>query len=259
MTNTDAPSEAVAATAPKTVKYETKTVQTVRGTEKLMVAKWEKDGWELVTQNPGKLRTELVFRRPKPPLPWKLLAIIGGVLVVLGVFIGIMATISGGKDDNAAPASTPSTESVTPRDEPSTEPEEPVASAPAEETPLTIENNADLAALLTGPAEGPTVEAFAQKYSGQLIEFDGAIGAMNNHEGYTTRYDILIVSGDYSETHSNGGPSFQFRDVNITNDLHLTDDSPGTIGVGDNVRVIARVESFEDPLFQLEPVQTSVR
>jgi hypothetical protein len=49
---------------------------------------------------------------------------------------------------------------------------------------------------------------------------------MNNHEGYTTRYDILITYGDYSETHSNGGPSFQFRDVNITSDLNLTGDVP---------------------------------
>ncbi|MEU4014871.1 DUF4839 domain-containing protein [Microbacterium sp. NPDC028030] len=244
----------------ETVKYETKSVQTVRGTEKLMISKWEKDGWELVSQNPGKLRTELVFHRPKPPLPWKPLAIIGGVLVVLGIFIGIMVAITGGdKDDTPAPADTRSSEAVAPRDEPSTEPDEPIATAPAEETPLTAANNADLAALLTGPQDGPAVEAFAQQYAGQLIEFDGSIGAMNNHEGYTTRYDILISYGDYSETHSNGGPSFQFRDVNITNDLHLTGDVPDTIGVGTNVHVIARVGSFKDPLFQLEPVQTSVR
>lgn len=246
-------------TSTETVKYETRSAQTVRGTEKLMISKWEKDGWELVTQNTGKLRTELVFRRPKPPFQWKPLAIIGGVLVVLGIFIGIMVAVTGGdKDDTPAPADTPSSEAVAPRDEPSTEPEEPIATAPAE-APLTAENNADLAALLTGPQDGPTVEAFAQQYAGQLIEFDGAIGAMNNHEGYTTRYDILIVSGDYSETFSNGGPSFQFRDVNITNDLHLTDDSPDTIGVGDNVHVIARVGSIDGQLFLLEPVETRVR
>ena len=259
MPNTGARPGTDAATAPETVRYETKTVQTVRGTEKLMISKWEKDGWELVTRNPGKLRTELVFRRPKPPLPWKLFAIVGGALVVVAIAIILGITLGGDKDDNTAPASTPSTEAVAPRNEPSTEPEEPVASAPAEETPLTVENNADLAALLAGPQDGPTVEAFAQKYAGQLIEFDGAIGAMNNHEGYTTRYDIMIVNGDYSETHSNGGPSFQFRDVNITNDLHLTDDSPDTIGVGDNVHVIARVGSLDGQLFLLEPVQTSVR
>jgi hypothetical protein len=241
------------------VKYETRSAQTLRGTEKLMISKWEKDGWELVTQNPGKLRTELVFRRPKPKVQWKPFAIIGGVLAVCAIVIVIGVNLSGGGDGAPTPADTTSAEAVAPRDEPSTEPDEPVATAPAEQTPLKIESNADLAALLTGPAEGPTVEAFAKQYAGQLIEFDGAIGAMNNHEGYKTRYDILITYGDYSETHSNGGPSFQFRDVNITNDLHLTDDSPDTVGVGDNVHVIARVGSFSDPLFQLEPVQTSIR
>lgn len=244
----------------ESVKYETMTRQTVRGTEKVMISKWEKDGWEVVAQNPGKLRTELVFRRPKPKTPWKLYMILGGALLALFVFIGIMAAVSGGgEDDTADPTDAPSAEAVVPRDESSTETESPVATAPDEEVPLTIETSPDLAALLTGAADGPTVEAFAQQYAGQLIEFEGAIGAMGNHEEYTTRYDILILSGNYSETHSNGGPSFQFRDVNITNDLRLTGDVPDTIGVGTNLHIIARVGTFRDPLFQLEPVRTNVR
>ncbi|WP_101847488.1 DUF4839 domain-containing protein [Zhihengliuella sp. ISTPL4] len=244
----------------ESVKYETRSVQTVRGTERFTISKWEKDGWESVTQKPGKLRTELVFRRPKPQTPWKMYAILGGVLMILFTFIGIMAAITGGDDDEPpAPASTSSAGTIAPRDEPSEGPEEPIATAPVEEAPLTIENNPDLAALLTGPADGPTVEAFARQYSGRLIEFDGSIGAMNNHEGYSTRYDILITYGDYSETHSNGGPSFQFRDVNTTNDLHLTGRAPDTIGVGTHVHVIARVGAFVDPLFLLEPVETRVR
>lgn len=256
MTNANARPTAAA----DTVKYQTTSVQTVRGTEKLMIAKWEKDGWELVAQTTGKLRTELAFRRPKPPFQWKPLAIVGGMLVILGLLIGIMAAVtSGDKGDNPSPADTPTSEAIAPQDEPSAESEEPIATTPAEEAPLTVENNADLAALLTGPQDGPTVDAFATQYAGQLIEFDGAIGATNPHESYTTRYDILIVSGDYSETHSNGGPSFQFRDVNITNDLHLMGEVPDTIGVGTNVHVIARVGSFNDLLFQLEPVETRVR
>lgn len=246
-------------TADTDVQYETKTVQAIRGTEKLSISKWEKDGWELVSQNPGKVRTEILFRRPKPKIQWKLFAILGGVLVVIAIIIVIGINLSGGDDDSAATAETPSAGAAAPSDEPSTESEEPAATAPAEDEPLTIENSEELAALLVGPAEGPTVEAFAQKYPGQLIEFDGSIGAMNNHEGYTTRYDILITYGDYSETQSNGGPSFQFRDVNITSDLNLTGDVPETIGVGDNVHIVARVGSFKDPLFQLEPVSTQVR
>ncbi|WCD91467.1 DUF4839 domain-containing protein [Microbacterium sp. nov. GSS16] len=244
----------------ETVKYETRSVQTVRGTEKLMISKWEGDGWEYVTQKPGKLRTELVFRRPKPKTPWKMYAILGGVLVILFTFIAIMAAITGGDgDDTPAPASTSSAEGGAPRDEPSEKPDEPIATAPIEEAPLTVDNSPVLAALLTGPSDGPTVAAFAQQYAGRLIEFDGSIGAMNSHEGYATRYDILITYGDYSETHSNGGPSFQFRDVNITNDLHLTGDVPDAIGVGTNVHVVARVGAFVDPMFLLEPVETRVR
>lgn len=175
MTNTGARPGTDVATAPETMTYETKTVQTVRGTEKLIISKWEKDGWELVAQNIGKLRTELVFRRPKPPFQWKPLAIIGGVLVVLGTFIGIMVAITGGdKDDNTAPASTPSTAAVAPRDEPSTEPEEPVTTAPAEEpapdfsdaVPITVDelldklNSAGMGGIQTGDLFKVTGELF---------------------------------------------------------------------------------------------------
>lgn len=174
MTDTGAhPGASTAAeNAPGTVKYETRSVQTVRGTEKLMISKWEKDGWELVSQNPGKLRTELVFRRPKPPFQWKPLAIIGGVLVVLGTFIGIMAAVTGGdKDDTPAPAPT---EAVAPRDEPSMEPETPLATAPAEEpapdlsaaVPITVDelldklNSAGMGGIQTGDLFMVTGELF---------------------------------------------------------------------------------------------------
>lgn len=158
----------------ETVKYDTRSIQTVRGSEKLMIAKWEKDGWEIVAQNTGKLRTELVFRRPKPPFKWKPLAVIGGVLVVLFTFIGIMAAVTGGDDNAPTPADTASAEAVAPRDEPSAEPEEPIASAPAEETPadlstavpITVDelldklNSADMGGIRTGDLFTVTGELF---------------------------------------------------------------------------------------------------
>lgn len=174
MTDTGArPGASTAAeNAPATVKYETRSVQTVRATEKLMISKWEKDGWDLVSQHPGKLRTELVFRRPKPPFPWKPLAIIGGVLVVLGTFIGVMAALTGGdKGDTPAPAPT---EAVAARDEPSTEPEEPIATVPDEEpapdlsaaVPITVDelldklNSAGMGGIQTGDLFTVTGELF---------------------------------------------------------------------------------------------------
>lgn len=255
-------------TADAEVQYDTMSVKTLRGTEKNSITKWESQGWEFVTQNTGTLRSELLFRRPKEKTSWKPFAILGGALAVLGIFITIMVIATGGdegKQPESKPAvpvassAPPAKPSKIPPPSASPRPSEAAVTPPAAQGPLTIENNADLAALLTGPADIPTIEAFAQKYAGQLIEFDGSIGAMNHHGSYNTRYDILIAYGDYSETHSNGGPSFQFRDVNITNDLKLTGNVPDTIGVGTNVHIIARVGSFKDPLFQLEPVSTRVR
>lgn len=48
------------------VKFETKSVRAIRGMESRTVKKWEADGWVLVSQTPGKLQTEITFRRPKP-------------------------------------------------------------------------------------------------------------------------------------------------------------------------------------------------
>ena len=80
---------------------------------------------------------------------------------------------------------------------------------------------------------------------------------MNNHGDASTRYDILILAGDYSNT-SATGPNFQYNDVG-TFDLHLTGANvPDSIGVGDNLHIVATVDEFdrESCLFVLEPVST---
>lgn len=51
--------------------YEFASTWALRGTEGRTVAKWLKDGWELHTQSPGTLRTELTFRRVKPKNAWQ--------------------------------------------------------------------------------------------------------------------------------------------------------------------------------------------
>ena len=48
------------------VEYEFKDVRAIRGTEARSVSKWQKEGWELVGQQQGAVRTELNFRRVKP-------------------------------------------------------------------------------------------------------------------------------------------------------------------------------------------------
>ena len=48
------------------ITYETKTVRAVRGMESRTIEKWESEGWEVVSQVPAKIRTEITFRRPAP-------------------------------------------------------------------------------------------------------------------------------------------------------------------------------------------------
>jgi hypothetical protein len=239
-------------------KYEYTSVRAIRGTEGRTIAKWVHDGWELDAQSGGgMLRTELTFRRVKAKVaPWRVLAVAGAVVVLaLVIAIGVITERRGGSGttDAAAVTSAPA--------------EQPAAATTAEAAPtqtaaeeiLTAENNPELAALLALKDPGAdSVGEFAAKYRGRTIEFDGNVGAMNNHDSYKTRYDILVGAGDFSQT-SSSGPNFQFHDVNVALDLHLT--GPDVVHVGDNLHVVAQVGDYNptQELFHLEPVSTEVR
>ena len=85
---------------------------------------------------------------------------------------------------------------------------------------------------------------------------------MAPHENYTTRYNILLLGGDFNPESGAPGPSFRFTDVNTVNDLNWQNDSAtGRVGVGNNLRVVARVDEYtpNSCLFHLEPVETSFR
>ncbi len=134
-------------------------------------------------------------------------------------------------------------------------------SAESNQEILTVKNNEDIATVLAvKDAYDPIVGEFAKKYAGRTIEFDGNIAHMMQHEDYTTRYDILIYAGDYSETTAIG-PSFKFEDVNIF-DLKLTgSEIPENIGMGQNLHITAVVEEYNETsgLFFLKPVSTEIR
>ncbi|WP_197080756.1 DUF4839 domain-containing protein [Cellulomonas sp. A375-1] len=157
-----------------------------------------------------------------------------------------------GEDGDEEPASA--------EDDP-TEPEaEPTHTAPAV---ITAATDPDFAAILTDTDYcSVSIAQFATEHHGQTIEFDGSVVAMNNHDGYDTRYDILIAAGEFNET-SQPGPAFQFRDVNTTYDLHWTNDSAtDAVGVGDNLHIVAEIDTYEADhgcLFLIEPVATSFR
>lgn len=188
---------------------------------------------------------------------------LAGVGVALAVIITIGALI---EDDQTAPsaAQSSSPSSVGPPAAPSASPTpspSPTASASASDSVLTGENNEDFAALLASTDTAELAGAFAHKYQGRTVRYDGVIAAINNHDDAQTRYDILVPVGDDPEK-ATAGPNFQFRDVNLTFDLHLTGDNvPGTLAVGDKLAVTAEVVEYNDTqdLLLLDPVETRVR
>lgn len=122
---------------------------------------------------------------------------------------------------------------------------------------LTVENCPELAAILSNKAEiDDSYSAFATKYKGRIIEFDGRIDYCTKHENYNTRFDYLVSAGDYDPDHQIG-PSFKFENVAYY-DLNTNLD---TVSVGLNVHIVAEVVSFDSNsgLFYLDPVSVTGR
>lgn len=165
-------------------------------------------------------------------------------------------------DDSTATSSAP-TESEETTAPPTTAPATTTTTPPEPALPavLTPDNNAGLASLLTEPDNcSDKMRNFAFQYAGKVIEFDGNIADVAPHEGYDTRFDFLVVGGDFSTT-TQTGPTFQFQDKNAF-DLNLTGSNvPDSITAGLNVRIKAEVGEYNPTtcLFQLSPVSTQVR
>ena len=60
--------------------YEFKSVRTIRGRQARTIAKWQSDGWELVAQSQGRLRTEITFGRVKSKKRRRIVAMSGGLI-----------------------------------------------------------------------------------------------------------------------------------------------------------------------------------
>jgi hypothetical protein len=242
--------------------YETKTVRAVRGLESRTIEKMESEGWEVITQTPGRLRTEIMFRRPTPRSR-RVLWIVGGGAFALVLAVILAIGIIGETDtDSAETASPASSEIAAPSEQPAPDATGTAAPSPVSgDVVLTPENSPELAAVLAlSDYCSPDIAAFAAAHRGQTISFPGSVGDIAPYEDASTRYLILIGAGDFSET-SAPGPAFQFRDVNTTDDLRWVGSVPDTIGVGTNLSVTAEVDRYEERscLFLLEPVATSVR
>ncbi|MFF3934160.1 DUF4839 domain-containing protein [Streptomyces hirsutus] len=234
------------------IKYEYKTVRTVRGTDGLVISKMQKDGWELVEQVPGTLRSTLNFRRPKKPQPWLLIGAGVAVLVVLAIVIGVASALSDGDEKKAE--SDKSTAAA--NEKPSATPTPTAAESAATEI-ITPENNPEFAALLTADTCDDTNLNFATKYEGRTVAFDGSIRHMAR---YSTGYHFLLGPGDEGPQ-TTVGPSFKYTDVTIS-DLKLTGEKiPATVAAGDKFRFVAEVGEFNSTqcLFYLDPVSTETR
>ena len=143
-------------------------------------------------------------------------------------------------------------------DHPETPTEPVIEATPELAENLTAENCPDLAALLALRDPGdPSVAAFASKYYGQVIEFDGCVNSIQNHGDYTSRWDVLIASGDYDEN-SVMGPNFHLTNVNF-NDMNVT--GGDSVYSGLNVRVVAEVGNYDSnsQLLELQIISIHVR
>ena len=122
---------------------------------------------------------------------------------------------------------------------------------------LTVDNCPELSEMLSNKAEiDSSYSAFASKYKGKNIEFDGRIDYCTKHENYNTRFDYLVSAGDYDSNHQIG-PTFKFENVSYYN-LNTNLD---TVSVGLNVHIVAEVVSFDSNsgLFYLKPVSVTGR
>ncbi|MBH0010115.1 DUF4839 domain-containing protein [Salinibacterium sp. SWN1162] len=245
------------------IEYTIEKVRVLRINESKTIAQRKADGWEFVSQQPLTLRTEITFRRPKRKLPkgW----VIG---VSAGAAVLTIAAISFGIASEQNEPTTPVAEISQPtRSEPSQIPSETPSRPPITPTAEAVESTttSDINASLTALLEledycDPSIGRFVEKYEGDTISFPANIAAIAPHDGATTRYDILIGSGEYSES-SARGPAFQFRDVNTTDDLKYVGAVPDVIDVGMNLNVTARVDAYEPNscLLLLSPVAIAMR
>ncbi len=123
---------------------------------------------------------------------------------------------------------------------------------------LTVENCPDLEAVLTLRDPGDSsVAAFANKYYGQIIEFDGCVMNMQHHGNFKTRWDVLLGAGDYDEN-SALGPNFRLTDVNF-HDMNIS--GADSVYAGLNVHIVAEVGDYNpnSQLFELDIISMNIR
>lgn len=84
----------------------------------------QQEGWELVTQQQGRLRTTMTIRRPKPKPPWRLWTALGGAGVILAGILTVGTLLEDDGDASTTDAvAASSTEQSSPQPAPEREAE----------------------------------------------------------------------------------------------------------------------------------------
>ena len=211
------------------VRYESKSVKTLRGTEGRSIAKWQQQGWELVSQDAATLHTTLNFRKVKPPLPVRQLVIGGVVVAVLLGILGVGAALEGGGDSEEVPAAR-----ATPR---------PVATATPEATAEVVPEATAAAPTATSaePPDGPladtTVDALYDRLNAANI---GGIRA-----GDRFRLTGELFSEESWGVSATGEYSVYLQAKAGTNDLLVFVDQALTAGWRNGTRVQMVVKAVE--------------
>ena len=124
---------------------------------------------------------------------------------------------------------------------------------------LTVDNNSDFAALMkiADQTDAATIKQFVNAHIGEVIEFDGCIALMMNHNNYKTRFDVLIAGGNY-DADKVYGPLFAFEDVSYY-DMNVS--GSDTVAEGMNFKIVAEIKGFSDEggYVLLEPVSLTER
>ncbi len=124
---------------------------------------------------------------------------------------------------------------------------------------ITIDNNEDFANLMkiTDLTDNATIKKFVNAHIGDVVEFDGCVALVMNHEEYTTRFDVLIVGGDYNAERVYG-PFFAYENVSFF-DMKVS--GTDVVNGGMNFHFTAEIEGFneEGGYIILDPIETKAR
>lgn len=126
---------------------------------------------------------------------------------------------------------------------------------------ITIDNNENFAELMriSDQADSTTIKNLLKliKKEGKIVEFDGCVVFLMQHENYKTRFDVLVVGGDYRAERVYG-PLFTFENVSFY-DMNVS--GTDIVDGGTNFHIIAKLEGFNDEgnYVILDPIELKVR